>query len=58
MAWTDYLAEHGQPDAFRQSVNTGFITGVSPDGRTLVGYGAGPTAFQGYVVILPERDRQ
>jgi probable HAF family extracellular repeat protein len=54
----DYLADHGQPDAFRRWVNTGFVTGVSPDGRTLVGYGAGPTAFQGYVVILPERDRK
>jgi probable HAF family extracellular repeat protein len=51
----DYLADHGLPDAFRRWVNTGFLNGVSPDGRTLVGYGAGPTAFQGYVVILPER---
>jgi probable HAF family extracellular repeat protein len=51
----DYLADHGLPDAFRRWINTGFVTGVSPDGRTLVGYGAGPTAFQGYVVILPER---
>jgi probable HAF family extracellular repeat protein len=51
----DYLADHGLPDAFRRWVNTGFVNGVSPDGRTIVGYGAGPTAFQGYVVILPER---
>jgi probable HAF family extracellular repeat protein len=50
----DYLASHGLPDAFQGWVNTGFITGVSPDGRTLVGYGAGPTTFQGYLVILPE----
>jgi probable HAF family extracellular repeat protein len=51
----DYLRANGYPDAFRGWVNTGFITGVSPDGRTLVGYGAGRTAFQGYMVILPER---
>jgi hypothetical protein len=52
----DYLAANGLPDAFRGWVNTGFLTGVSGDGRTLVGYGAGPTGFQGYLVILPERD--
>jgi uncharacterized membrane protein len=48
----DYLREHGVPDAFDGWVNTGFITGVSPDGRILVGYGAGPRDFTGYVVIL------
>jgi probable HAF family extracellular repeat protein len=52
----DYLERHGLVDAFRRWINTGFITGVSPDGRTLVGYGAGPSAFQGYMVILPERN--
>ena len=26
-----------------------------PDGRTLVGFGAGRTNFQGYIVILPEK---
>ena len=51
----DYLRDNGVPDAFRRWVNTGFVTGVSPDGRTLVGYGAGPTNFQGFIVILPER---
>lgn len=51
----DYLADHGLPDAFRGWINTGFITGVSPDGRTLVGFGAGRTNFQGYIVILPEK---
>jgi uncharacterized membrane protein len=51
----DYLRQHGLPDAFRGWVNTGFITGVTPDGRTLVGAGAGPAAFQGYMVILPDR---
>jgi probable HAF family extracellular repeat protein len=50
----DYLRDNGYPDAFRGWVNTGFLTSVSPDGRTLVGFGAGPTAFQGYMVILPE----
>jgi len=51
----DYLRDNGYPDAFRGWVNTGFVTGVSGDGRTLVGYGAGPTTFQGFLVILPER---
>jgi probable HAF family extracellular repeat protein len=52
-----YLQDHGYPDAFRGWVNTGFVTGVSPDGRTLVGYGAGPTTFQGYVVVFPRQER-
>jgi probable HAF family extracellular repeat protein len=50
----DYLRDHGIPDAFEGWVNTGFITDISPDGRTLVGYGAGATTFQGFVVVLPE----
>ena len=48
----DYLRAHGVPDAFEGWVNTGFINGVSSNGRILVGYGAGPTDFQGYIVIL------
>lgn len=52
----DYLRENGVPDAFEGWVNTGFVLGVSPDGRTLVGYGAGPRAFQGFMVVLPELD--
>jgi probable HAF family extracellular repeat protein len=48
----DYLRERGIPDAFEGWVNTGFINAVSPDGRILAGYGAGPTTFTGYVVIL------
>jgi len=52
----DYLRANGVPDAFEGWVNTGFVTGVSSDGRTLVGYGAGPRAFQGFMVVLPERD--
>jgi probable HAF family extracellular repeat protein len=48
----DYLRANGVPNAFEGWQNTGFITGVSPDGRVLVGYGAGPRDFQGYLVIL------
>jgi hypothetical protein len=48
----DYLRGHGVPDAFQGWYNTGFITDVSADGRTLVGYGAGPTSFQGFIVLL------
>jgi hypothetical protein len=41
------------PDAFDGWVNTGFVTDVSADGRILVGYGAGPRRFQGFIVALP-----
>ena len=50
----DYLRAHGVPSAFDRWVNTGFITSVSSNGRILVGYGAGPRDFQGYIVILGE----
>ena len=57
----DYLRDHGVPDAFRDWYNTGQITDVSPDGRTLVGWGVGRllpggnvAPFQGFVVVLPE----
>jgi uncharacterized membrane protein len=50
----DYLRANGVPDAVEGWINTGFVTGVSPDGRILVGYGAGPRAFQGFMVVLPE----
>jgi probable HAF family extracellular repeat protein len=50
----DYLRDNGVPDAFRGWVNTGFVLGITPDGRVLVGYGAGPAGFQGYMVVLPE----
>lgn len=53
----DYLRNNGYPDAFKGWVNTGFLTGVTSDGRTLVGYGAGPTNFQGYMVVLPDRGK-
>ena len=52
----DYLRQNGLPDAFEGWVNTGFVTAVSPDGRILVGYGAGPRTFQGFMVVLPELD--
>jgi probable HAF family extracellular repeat protein len=52
----DYLRQNGVPDAFDGWVNTGFAIAVTPDGRTIVGYGAGRTAFQGYMVVLPELD--
>jgi len=50
----DYLRAHGVSDAFEGWVNTGRITAISPDGRTLVGYGAGPRTFQGFMVLLPK----
>ena len=49
----DYLRDHGAPNAFEGWVNTGFITGMSRDGRVVVGYGAGPRDFTGFVAILP-----
>ena len=53
----EYLRANGVPNAFEGWVNTGFITGISRDGRTLVGYGAGPRDFQGFIVILPTGGR-
>jgi hypothetical protein len=50
----DYLHDHGAPNAFEGWVNTGFVTGISRDGRVLVGYGAGPRDFTGFVVIMPD----
>jgi probable HAF family extracellular repeat protein len=52
----DYLRSHGYPEAFRGWVNTGFVTGVAADGRTIVGYGAGAAEFQGFRVVLPKRE--
>jgi hypothetical protein len=54
----DYLRANGVPDAFDGWVNTGFVNGITPDGRILVGQGAGRRNFQGYMVILPEREEQ
>jgi uncharacterized membrane protein len=52
----DYLRDNGVSDAFDGWINTGFITGVSRDGRVIVGQGAGPINFQGYIIILPEQN--
>jgi len=49
----DYLRDHGVPNAFEGWVNTGFVTGMTRDGRVLVGYGAGVRDFTGFMVILP-----
>jgi uncharacterized membrane protein len=48
-----YLRDNGVTDAFTGWINTGSITGVSRDGRVIVGNGAGPQYFQGYIIILP-----
>jgi probable HAF family extracellular repeat protein len=48
----EFLQTNGVPDAFRTWVNTGTITGISPDGRILVGWGAALGGFRGYMVIL------
>jgi probable HAF family extracellular repeat protein len=54
----DYLRSNGIANAFEGWVNTGFVTAVSPDGKVIAGYGAGPRDFKGYVVILGGRGRQ
>jgi len=54
----DYLQANGVPDAFAGWYNTGFALSITRDGRTLVGYGAGRTTFQGFMVVLPEMDRK
>jgi probable HAF family extracellular repeat protein len=51
----DYLQANGVQDAFATWVNTGAITGISPDGRILVGNGAAAGGFRGYIVILGDR---
>jgi len=53
----DYLRDHGYPDAFDGHFNTGRITGVSADGRVIVGHNGGPFGAinrYGFIVILPE----
>jgi uncharacterized membrane protein len=53
----DYLRDNGYPDAFEGHFNTGRITGISPDGRTIVGHNGGPFGAinrYGFIVILPE----
>jgi probable HAF family extracellular repeat protein len=48
----DFLRANGVPNAFSTWVNTGEITGISPDGRILVGWGAAALGFRGYIVFL------
>jgi probable HAF family extracellular repeat protein len=48
----EFLQANGLPNAFRTWINTGTITGISPDGRVLVGWGAAVGGFRGYIVIL------
>ena len=48
----EFLQANGLPNAFRTWINTGTITGISPDGRVLVGWGAALGGFRGYLVIL------
>jgi probable HAF family extracellular repeat protein len=48
----EFLQANGLPDAFRTWINTGTISGISPDGRVLVGWGAAVGGFRGYMVIL------
>jgi uncharacterized membrane protein len=55
----DYLRANGHPDAFEGHFNTGRITAISPDGRTIVGHNGGPFGAinrYGFIVILPELD--
>jgi uncharacterized membrane protein len=57
----DYLRNNGYPDAFEGHFNTGRITGISPDGRTIVGHNGGPFGSvnrYGFIVILPELDEE
>ena len=48
----EFLQANGLPNAFRTWINTGTISGISPDGRVLVGWGAALGGFRGYMVIL------
>jgi probable HAF family extracellular repeat protein len=48
----EFLQANGLPNAFRTWINTGTITGISPDGRVLVGWGAALGGFRGYMIIL------
>jgi uncharacterized membrane protein len=48
----DFLRANGVPNAFATWVNTGKITGMTPDGHILVGWGAAALGFRGYIVVL------
>ena len=51
----DYLRANGIPDAFQRWFKTGSLTGVTPDGRILVGQGPALGGFNSYMVILGEQ---
>jgi probable HAF family extracellular repeat protein len=51
----DYLRANGIPDAFQGWPRTGSLTDVTPDGRMLVGWGAAPGGYRGYIVILGDK---
>jgi hypothetical protein len=48
----ELLQANGVPNAFATWVNTGKITGMTPDGHILVGYGAAAQGFRGYIVVI------
>jgi probable HAF family extracellular repeat protein len=48
----DLLRANGIPNAFDGWVHTGEVRAVSAEGRILVGWGAAPSGFSGYVVVL------
>jgi uncharacterized membrane protein len=53
----DYLIGNGYPDAFEGHFNTGRITGISADGRTIVGHNGGPFGAvnrYAFIIVLPE----
>jgi uncharacterized membrane protein len=57
----DYLLDHGYPNAFEGHFNTGRVTAISPDGRTIVGHNGGPFGAinrYAFIVVLPELDQQ
>jgi uncharacterized membrane protein len=50
----EYLQANGIPNAFQLYHRTGSLTGISPDGRVIVGNGAPVGGYRGYIVILPK----
>jgi hypothetical protein len=57
----DYLRSNGYSDAFEGHANTGRITAISPDGRTIVGHNGGVFGAinrNGFIIVLPELDKK
>ena len=48
----EFLQANGVPNAFATWVNTGQITGTTPDGHILVGYDAAELGLRGYIVVI------